>query len=99
MCGDLCALSSVEEQIVCAMVEAENEAATLRAVKGPDGTMSTEVVRSGLGFMPLLSASVLTFFAFVGFEDMLNISEEVKDPQRTMPWGIVGAVAGATTHG
>jgi amino acid transporter len=44
----------------------------------------------------LFAASVLTFFAFVGFEDMLNISEEVKRPERTMPWGIVIALGCAT---
>jgi amino acid transporter len=36
---------------------------------------------------------VLTFFSFVGFEDMLNVAEEVKDPQRTMPWGMITALA------
>ena len=35
------------------------------------------------------AASVLTFFSFLGFEDMLNVSEEVKNPRRTMPRGIV----------
>jgi amino acid transporter len=44
----------------------------------------------------LFAASVLTFFAFVGFEDMQNISEEVKRPERTMPWGIVIALGIAT---
>jgi len=68
------------------------EAATLKAVKLPDGTTTSEVVRTGLGALPLLSASVLTFFAFVGFEDMLNICEEVKEPERTMPRGIIGAL-------
>jgi amino acid transporter len=43
-----------------------------------------------------MSGAVLTFFAFVGFEDMLNVSEEVKNPERTMPWGIVIALAAAT---
>ncbi len=66
-------------------------ATTLRAVTTGDAT-TAEVVRTGLGVGPLLSASVLTFFAFVGFEDMLNISEEVKEPERTMPWGIVIAL-------
>ena len=49
-----------------------------------------------LGPTMLFSGAVLTFFAFVGFEDMLNVSEEVKQPQRTMPWGIIFAVAIAT---
>lgn len=45
-----------------------------------------------LGPLMLMSGSVLTFFAFVGFEDMLNVAEEVKNPRRTMPWGIVTAL-------
>lgn len=40
----------------------------------------------------LLSGAVLTFFAFIGFEDMLNVSEEVKTPERTLPWGIMIAL-------
>ena len=44
-------------------------------------------------FPLLMTGAVLTFYAFVGFEDLLNLSEEVKDPQRTMPWGILLAVS------
>src|SRR5262245_59186728 len=32
---------------------------------------------------------VLTFFAFLGFEDTLNVAEEVKNPSRTLPIGLV----------
>lgn len=46
-----------------------------------------------LGVMPIFSGAVLTFFAFVGFEDMLNVGEECKNPQKTMPWGIVIALS------
>lgn len=34
------------------------------------------------------AASLLAFFAFIGFEDMANVAEEVKDPERTMPRAI-----------
>ncbi len=34
-------------------------------------------------------ATVLAFFAFIGFEDMVNMVEEVKRPQRTMPIAII----------
>ena len=37
----------------------------------------------------VLSGSVLAFYAFIGFEDMVNVSEEVRDPSRTMPRAIV----------
>ena len=57
-------------------------------LKVPEGTT--------LGPSMLLSGAVLTFYSFVGFEDMINVSEEVKNPQRTMPWGIVLAL-GITT--
>jgi amino acid transporter len=47
--------------------------------------------------LPLvMTGAVLTFYAFVGFEDLLNLAEEVKNPQRNMPWGIVMAVASVT---
>lgn len=44
----------------------------------------------------LAQSAVLTFFAFLGFEDTLNVSEEVKNPARNMPLGLIGAMLGAT---
>lgn len=37
----------------------------------------------------IVSASVICFFAFLGFEDMVNVAEEVKDVRRTLPLAIV----------
>lgn len=37
----------------------------------------------------IFSAALLAFFAFIGFEDMVNVAEEVKDPRRTMPLAIM----------
>ncbi len=52
---------------------------------------------AGAVTVPLvMSGAVLTFYAFVGFEDLLNLAEEVKEPERTMPWGIVSALACVT---
>jgi len=53
-----------------------------------------EVPPSSGGITPqlVMTGAVLTFFAFVGFEDLLNLAEEVKDPERTMPRGIILAV-------
>ena len=45
----------------------------------------------------VLSGAVLTFFSFVGFEDILNVGEEVKDPERTLPLGLVLALLIAST--
>ncbi len=37
----------------------------------------------------IASASLLAFFAFVGFEDIANVAEEVKDPGKTLPWATI----------
>ncbi|MEL7445103.1 MAG: amino acid permease [Pseudomonadota bacterium] len=41
----------------------------------------------------VLTASVLAFYAFIGFEDMVNIAEEVRQPRRALPIGIFTALA------
>ena len=35
------------------------------------------------------AGAVLAFYAFIGFEDMVNMAEEVKSPQRNMPRAII----------
>lgn len=45
----------------------------------------------------VLSASLLAFFAFIGFEDMVNVAEEVRDPERTMPRAIFITLVIATS--
>lgn len=39
----------------------------------------------------VVSGAVLAFYAFIGFEDMVNVAEEVKQPHRTMPKSIIAA--------
>jgi len=39
------------------------------------------------------SGAVLAFFAFIGFEDMVNVAEETRDVERTMPRAIVATLA------
>jgi amino acid transporter len=41
----------------------------------------------------LMQGAVLTFFAFIGFEDTLNVAEEVREPERTIPLGLVLAMS------
>ncbi|TCO72939.1 APC family permease [Rhodovulum euryhalinum] len=41
-------------------------------------------------------ATVLAFYAFIGFEDMVNMAEEVADPARTVPRAIMLALAVTT---
>ena len=44
----------------------------------------------------IILGAFLAFFAFIGFEDMVNIAEEVKDPTRTMPKAILTTLILAT---
>lgn len=44
----------------------------------------------------ILTAAFLAFYAFIGFEDMVNVAEEVVEPERTMPRAIIIALAVAT---
>ena len=44
------------------------------------------------GFAGIAIAFVLIFFAFIGFEDMANVAEEVKNPKRTLPRAIILSV-------
>ena len=37
----------------------------------------------------IVAGSVLAFFAFIGFEDMVNVAEEVKGVRRTLPIAII----------
>ena len=46
------------------------------------------------GWTAILSASVLCFYAFLGFEDMINVAEEVKDVRRTLPLAILWTLFG-----
>ncbi len=44
----------------------------------------------------ILGGAVLTFYSFIGFEDMLNVSEEVKEPVRTLPRALIFAVVASS---
>ena len=44
----------------------------------------------------IMLGALLAFYAFIGFEDMVNIAEEVKDVERNMPLAIIISMAIAT---
>ncbi|NMM46055.1 amino acid permease [Rhodospirillaceae bacterium KN72] len=52
--------------------------------------MSDNMAWSGV-----LSAGLLAFFAFVGFEDIVNLAEEVKNPRKVLPLAILLTLIGA----
>lgn len=41
----------------------------------------------------VLAASIFAFFAFIGFDDLVNMAEEAKEPERNMPRSILLSLA------
>jgi amino acid transporter len=63
-------------------------------LEGPATNPTTgEAVGGALRFPLVMGGAVLGFYAFIGFEDMSNVAEEVKNPQRNFPLGVLLAVA------
>jgi APA family basic amino acid/polyamine antiporter len=51
---------------------------------------------TGQSLIPIVSGAFLAFFAFIGFEDMVNMAEEVENPRRNLPLGIAIALITST---
>ena len=55
------------------------------------------LLQEGGGALPgVLLGAFLAFFAFIGFEDMVNVAEEVEHPERNLPLGILIALCVST---
>ncbi|MFI1866632.1 MULTISPECIES: APC family permease [Streptomyces] len=93
---------SVKTNVVLTLVELTGLAIILAigawALFSGDGEPArlTEFEASGTGYAlitSVLGATALGFFAFVGFEDSVNMAEETKDPVRAFPRAIFLGVA------
>ncbi|MEQ8398349.1 amino acid permease [Thalassobaculum sp.] len=47
-------------------------------------------------WVAISSASLLAFFAFIGFEDIVNLAEEVEEPNRVLPRAILATLVIST---
>jgi APA family basic amino acid/polyamine antiporter len=56
---------------------------------------SSDVPFRTVGFLDVLQAAGLLFFAFAGYARVATLGEEVRDPKRTIPRAIVLALGGA----
>lgn len=65
-------------------------------VDGLANPSQTFTIDPSFGLAGVLAGAFLAFYAFIGFEDMVNVSEEVKKPERTMPLAIIIALVIAT---
>ncbi|MEU5835750.1 APC family permease [Streptomyces diacarni] len=93
---------SVKANVVLTLIEITGLAIILgiglyAALSGDgDPARLSDLETGGTGyalFSGVLGATALGFFAFVGFEDSVNMAEETVDPQRTFPRGIFLGVA------
>ncbi|WP_420563717.1 APC family permease [Thalassobaculum sp.] len=68
--------------------------ATGIAVGGERGLPVSEILAPSAPFplVGVFAGAVLAFYAFIGFEDIVNVAEEVKEPARTMPLAIVATL-------
>lgn len=48
------------------------------------------------GWSGVLTGAAIVFFAYIGFDAVSTAAEEVKDPQRNLPKGIIGSLVIAT---
>ncbi|WP_454741233.1 amino acid permease [Cupriavidus necator] len=48
------------------------------------------------GFSGIFNAAALVFFAFIGFDAVTSAAEEVRNPRRDLPVGIIGSLAVCT---
>ena len=92
---------------VCTVIESTGlllvaGAASVWLINGNTAAAEAETIASavmdstqygtGQRFVPVLQGAALAFFAFVGFEDMVNVAEEVHEPERTMPRAVLTSI-------
>ena len=93
------AIAGVRESVGLAAVMAVIEIAGLLAATAAGLLAAPRLHLAGLvptdlaGWQGALAGAFIAFFAFIGFETLANLAEETRDPRRTVPRGIVGAVA------
>jgi len=56
------------------------------------GTVNYFMLPIGSSFGAIFSAVALIFFAYIGFEDIANLADEVKDPARNLPRAIIYSI-------
>jgi len=57
---------------------------------------SVDLLDFSMGFPQILSAGALIFFAYIGFEEIVRLSEETKNPKKNIPRALVIAIVIST---
>jgi amino acid transporter len=89
------ALVGVLESLLLAAILTITEIAGLLIVIGAGATGPVAVqpdVAAGFAVVGIAAGGILAFFAFLGFEDLVNMVEETRNPSRTVPRAIFTAL-------
>ncbi len=82
--------------VLCTLIEASGLLIVIAVGFSYWGSVNLLEIPTGLGsdafFLIILNGAVLTFFAFLGFEDTINVAEECKNPETTLPIGLIAAM-------
>jgi APA family basic amino acid/polyamine antiporter len=85
--------------VLCTLVEAGGLILVVAVGASYWGSVNYLETPAALGADPavllIMQGAVLAFFAFIGFEDMYNVAEEVHHPERNLPLGLILAMAAA----
>jgi APA family basic amino acid/polyamine antiporter len=85
--------------VLCTLIEASGLLIVIAVGFSYWGSVNLLEVPTGLGndalFLIILNGAILTFFAFLGFEDTINVAEECKNPETTLPIGLIAAMVAA----
>jgi amino acid transporter len=83
--------------VLCTLIEASGLILVVAVGISYWGTVDYFETPATLGgdhaFLLVMQGAVLAFFAFIGFEDMYNVAEEVREPERNLPLGLILAMA------
>lgn len=67
-----------------------------RSAFGQTDIGSVFTIDPAVGLSGVVAGAFLAFYAFIGFEDMVNVAEEANNPKRTMPLAILIALVAST---
>jgi basic amino acid/polyamine antiporter, APA family len=81
--------------VAVALATGSPDVARLGADDAAAGAAGAGVLGGPAGWYGMLQAAGLLFFAFAGYARVATLGEEVRDPSRTIPRAIVGALGGA----
>lgn len=69
---------------------------SLRSSMSTQNIAHMQLENLGAAMPGVIAASFLAFYAFIGFEDMVNLAEEIKRPEKILPRSIFAALLIAT---